>query len=474
MGNRFAAFLERRFALAAAGTSVRTEAAAGLTTFLTMAYIIFVQPAILSGAMFGLETGMDFQAVAVATCLSAAAATLLMGLLARYPIALAPGMGQNFFFIFSAIPAAAAAGFAVPWQTALGVVFLSGILFLAVTLLGLRQALLDAVSPSLKNGIAVGIGIFIAFIGMRNAGLIVADPGTAVALAPAPASPDLAVFFFGLLLTAVLSARGRRGAVLVGILATTGFAVLLRLVLAGLPAALDPAGAIGGSRLLNDFTPVLRPFAAPASLRPVLFRLDLAGALTAAMWPLVIIFLFMDVFDTMGTLIGVGEQAGFIKENRLPRAGRAFLADALGTLFGAAVGTSTVTSYIESAAGVARGGRTGLTAVFVALFFLAALFFGPLIAMIGGYAPITAPALVVVGFLMFRNITRLEWDRPDEVIPALLIVIGIPLTYSISDGLALGFIAYPLVKLGAGRGRQVRPAMYVTAALLVVYLLVLR
>lgn len=472
--SRFAVLLEKQFALTDSGTSAKIELSAGVTTFLTMAYIIFVQPAVLSGAMFGFDTGMDFQAVAAATCISAAFATLLMAFMARYPIALAPGMGQNFFFVFSTIPAAAAAGYEDPWQVALGVIFYSGLLFLLLTLLGVRETLIDAISPTLKNGIAVGIGLFITFIGMQNAGLIVKDEGTLVALNPHFAAPDMTVFFVGLLLTAVLMARKIRGAILLGIMGAAAYALLLRQALTLLPETLATHTAVTESRLLTQFTPTLRPYSAPASIAPVFGQINWRGALSPSMWHFILIFLFMDVFDTMGTVIGVGEQAGFIKNNRLPRTRRIFLADSIGTVFGAFSGTSTVTSYIESAAGVAQGGKTGLTGVVVAICFLLSLFFGPLIGMIGGYAPITAPALVVVGFMMFRNITKLDWDDPAELLPALLIVIGIPLTYSISDGLTLGFITYPVIKLLSGKGRDVHPAIYITAVLLFSYAVFLR
>lgn len=472
--NKIMLLLERHFALKDAGTSFKTEMSAGVTTFLTMAYIIFVQPAVLSGAMFGMDTGMDFQAIAAATCISAAFATLLMAFMARYPIALAPGMGQNFFFVFSTIPAAAAAGFEHPWQVALGVIFYSGVLFLLLTILGVRETLIDAISPGLKNGIAVGIGIFIAFIGMQNAGLIVQNSGTLVALNPHFAAPDLTVFFVGLLLTAVLMARRIRGAILLGILGAAAYALLLRAAFSLMPASITAPPAIAESRLVTQFAPTHRIYAAPASIAPVFWKMDLRGALSPAMWHFILIFLFMDVFDTMGTVIGVAEQAGLVKDNRLPRSRRVFLADSIGTLFGATAGTSTVTSFIESAAGVAQGGRTGLTGICVAVCFLVSLFFGPLIAMIGGYAPITAPALVIVGFMMFRNITKLDWDDPSELLPALLIVTGIPLTYSISDGLTLGFISYPLIKLFSGKARVVHPAIYVTAVLLFIYAVFLR
>jgi len=462
--------LNRFFRLDAAGTSVRTEVSAGITTFLTMAYIIFVQPAVLSGIMFGLDTGMPFAALVTVTCISAAAATLLMGLLSGYPIAQAPGMGLNFFFVFSAIPAAAAAGSSIPWQTALGVVFLSGVLFVGVTLLGLREALLDAVSPSMKNGIAVGIGLFVTFIGLQNSGLIVKDPGTAVALTPQLISPDMLVFFAGLILSIVLLTRKVRAAILLGIGGATLMAIGLKLSSTLLPAS----PFFSDTKLASEFTLAWMPVSAPASAAPLFMQLDIAGALVPALWPLSIIFLYMDVFDTMGTLVGVAEQAGFMRNNRLPRVRQAFFADAAATMFGTILGTSTVTSYIESAAGVSEGGRTGLTCVTVAACFLLALFFGPLVGMIGAYAPITAPALVMVGCLMLRNIRNLNWDDPSETLPALLIVIGIPLTYSIADGIMLGFIVYPVAKLLSGKVSEVRPAMFVTAALLLVYVLFVR
>jgi adenine/guanine/hypoxanthine permease len=429
------------------GTDLRTEFGAGVTTFLTLAYIIFVQPAILSGRMFGFETGMDFGSVMAATCLAGALATLIMGLWANYPIAQAPGMGENFFFVFSVIPAAATLSAAQgwtdtsPWQVALGVVFISGVLFLLLSLLKVRQALIDSVSPSLKNGIAVGIGVFIAFIGLQNAKVVVASPGTLVMLTDRLLSVDILVFGIGLLVMAALTARKVKGAILIGI----GTALLAALVL----------GKVSYSGLL----------AAPPSLSPTLLKMDIPRALVFRLWPYIIIFLFMDVFDTMGTLIGVAEQAGFIKDNRLPRAGRALLSDAVGTVAGAAMGTSTVTSFIESSAGVAHGGRTGLTAVFTAGGFIFALFFSPLVKMVADYPPITAPALVVVGAMMIRNVVKIDWSDFTECFPAFLVIIGIPLSYSIADGIAWSFIAYPLIKLLGGRGREVSWITYLVGAL---------
>jgi AGZA family xanthine/uracil permease-like MFS transporter len=452
--------LERIFRLSENQTTARTELLAGVTTFLTMAYIIVVQPAVLSGVMFSQPTGMDFGAILTATCLSAALATAIMALYARYPIALAPGMGENFFFVFSAIPAATAAGFANGWQVALGAVFISGVLFLILSLVGLRELIFNAISPSLKNGIAAGIGLFIAFIGLQNAGLIVKDPGTAVKLNAHFTSPDLIVFFTGLLVTAVLFARKVRGAILWGIASATALTAVLKLVLPPM--------------LMQRFEFATRLVSTPPSLAPTFLKMDLIHALSPAMLPFVFVFLFMLTFDAIGTLIGVCEQAGFMRDNKLPRAKQAMVSDAIGTVAGAGLGTSTVTSFIESAAGVEQGGRTGLTGLVVAALFLLALFFSPLIAMVGSYPPITAPALVMVGAMMIRNVTKIDWNDATESVPAFLTMIGIPLSYSIADGLALGFISYPAIKLLSGRGRKVGWLTYLLAVVLVLYFIFVR
>lgn len=465
--------LERTFRLTENGTSLRTEIIAGLTTFLTMAYIIFVQPAVMAGDLFGTKTGMDFGAVMTATCLAAMLGTLIMAFCARYPIALAPGMGENFFFIFSAVPAAAAAGFAVPWQTVLGTVFISGVLFMLISLAGAREALINAVSPSMKNGIAVGIGLFIAFIGLQNARVILPNPGTAVKLNPEFASPDIIVFFVGLIITAALHARKVKGSILWGILITCGFAIILKSLIPFLPETVAGFKPVKESLLMTQLHVTHRIFALPPSPAPVFMKMDLAGACSAAMVPFIIIFLFMAVFDTMGTLIGVAEQAGFMKNNRLPRANRALMADAIGTAAGACLGNSTVTCYIESAAGVEQGGRTGLVGVVVAALFLLALFFSPVVRMIGSYAPITAPVLLIVGFMMIQNIKKIDWNDYSEAIPAFLTAIGIPLAYSIADGLAIGFITYPFIKIISGRGKELRwPMAAISIALLLYFILV--
>ncbi len=461
-------FLERFFELERRGSDARTELAAGATTFLTMSYIIFVQPAVLSGSMFGVETGIDFGAVMTATCLAAALATAIMGLYARAPIAQAPGMGANFFLALTLIPAAAAAGHANPWQVALGVVFVSGVLFLLVTLSGLRQVVVDAISPSLRGGIAVGIGLFIAFIGLQNAGLVEKDPVTAVRLNPHWLSPDLLVFFAGLFSAAGLHARGVKGSILGGIAVATAVAL-------GLRFAVDPllGDWIGESRIAQLTLPAA-VVSLPPDISPTFFAVDLVGALSLGMLPFVLIFLIMDLFDTVGTLIGVTSAAGPAEDQILPRPERAYLSDAIGTVAGAALGTSTVTSFVESATGIEQGGRTGLTSLVVAALFLLALFLSPLVAMIGSYPPITASALVLVGALMLRNASRVDWSDPSEAVPGFLIAIGIPLFYSISDGLALGFIAYPVIKLLAGRARELRWPMVVTPLIMLAYVIVLR
>jgi AGZA family xanthine/uracil permease-like MFS transporter len=466
--------LDTFFRLPENRTTVRTEVMAGLTTFLTMSYIIVVQPAVLSGQMFDKPTGMDFGAVMTATCLAAALATAIMGLYARYPIAQAPGMGENFFFVFSAIPAAAAAGFANPWQVALGAVFISGVLFLLLSIFGVREMIFNAISPSLKNGIAAGIGLFIAFIGLQNAGLILKDPGTAVKLNAHLASPDLILFFTGLIATAALHARRVRGSILYGIVLVVALAAAFKLALPHLPSSIAASSDVAGSMLAQRFALPPGFVAAPPSLAPGFLKIDLTHALSPKMFPFIFVFLFMLMFDAIGTLIGVCEQAGFMRDNKLPRARQAMISDAVGTVAGAALGTSTVTSFIESAAGVEQGGRTGLTALVVAGLFLLAIFFSPLIAMAGSYPPATAPALVMVGAMMMRNAVKIEWQDPAECIPAFLTMIGIPLSYSIADGLALGFMADPIIKLCSGRGRKIGWLTYVLAAVLLAYFIFIR
>lgn len=430
--------LERFFRLRENGTTVRTELRAGLVTFLTMSYIIFIQPAILS------QAGMDFGAVMAATCISAAAATIMMGLFANYPIALAPGMGENFFFAFTVVM-----GMGVSWRVALGAVFLSGVAFFILSVVRLREMVIEAVPSSLQHAIAAGIGIFIAFIGLQQAGIVVGNPGSLVQLGDVRLAPVL-LALAGLAITSVLLIRKVKGAILWGMLATA---------LLGLPFGLvEYHGMVS----------------APPSIAPTLFEMDVRGALAL---PLVtFIFLYMVLFDTVGTVIGVSAQAGFLKDGKIPRAGRVLMTDAVGTALGAALGTSTVTSYIESNAGVAEGGRTGLANMLTGLLFLLALFFIPLVQTIGGgyqvtpgkfLYPVTAPVMILVGCMMAKSIGKIDWNDLSEAVPSFLTLVGIPLTYNIAHGLALGFISYPVLKLLSGRGKEVRWLMYLLGSLLI-------
>jgi len=433
--------LERLFRLRENGTTVRAEVLAGATTFATLSYIIFVQPAVLA------QAGMDFGAVMTATCLASAFATLLMGVLANYPIAVAPAMGHNFFFAFTVV-----AGMGIPWAIALGADFLAGALFIALAAFRFREAIMDAVPDCLKSAIPVGIGLLIAFVGMQWGGIVVADPGGLVKLGDLGAPPTL-LALGGFLLIAVLHLRRVRGGILIGILATTA---------AGAGLGLLPYHGLVG---------------APPSLRPTFLSLDVAGALRPGLIEVVLVFLFLAVFDTVGTLIGVSTQAGFLVQGKLPRAGRALLADAVGTTAGTLLGTSTVSAYVESAAGVAAGGRTGLANVATAGLFLVALFLYPLAQLMGGaveypggvrLVPVTAAAVMTVGYLMMGNVARIRWDDPADAVPAFVTIIAMPLSLSIADGLALGFTSYALLRLLGGRGREVSALVYVLAALFVV------
>lgn len=480
--------LDRIFKLSENNTNVRTELLAGLTTFLTMAYIIVLQPMVLTGKLSpNGPTGMDSDAVMVATCIAAALATAIMGLYGRYPIAQAPGMGENFFFVGCMLPAAGVmiaaqidaglleVGETTPWQVGLGVIFYSGMLFLLLSILGVREKLMEAISPSMRNGIAIGIGLFIVLIGMDSAGLLLRNTNTGGwTLNARFNSPDLIVFFFGLLVTAALHARRVRGSIILGIIAATLFSVALKYGLPLLGEGVMNSTLVKESMLTKDFTVAAGVVSTPPSIAPTFFMMDLIRPLSLAMVPFILIFLFMDLFDSLGTLIGVAEQADLIRDNRLPRAKQALMSDAIGTVAGATLGTSTVTSFIESASGVEQGGRTGLTALCAAALFILALFFSPIIDMVGSYRPITAPALIVVGTMMMRNVSKIDWNNYAESLPTLLIIAGIPLTFSIADGLALGFIAYPLVKLLSGQGRNVKWLMYVMAVVLVTYFVMVR
>jgi len=431
--------LDRFFKLEENKTSFRTEMVGGITTFMTMSYIIFVQPAILSIA------GMDKGAVMVATCISAALATLLMGLLAKYPIALAPAMGHNIFF---AVIVCGIMGYS--WQVALGAVFISGTIFIILSIFKVWGVLVASVPDSLKHAIAVGIGLLIALIGLEYGGIVVDAPDVLVGLGDLTSRPVILVLF-GVVLTAVLMALRVKGAVLLGILGT---AIL------GIPLGIVKYHGIA---------------AAPPSLLPTLFKLDILGAFNTGLITVVFVFFFLDLFDTIGTLIGVSGPAGFLKEGKLPRANKAMLSDAVGTVSGALLGTSTVTSYIESATGIAHGARTGLANVFTSLLFLVALFFSPLAEMIGGeyiyngltLRPVVAPPLIIVGYLMMKCVTWIKWEDLTEAIPAFLTIIIMPLTLSITEGIAFGFISYSLLKLVSGKGKQVHWLIYMFSALFI-------
>lgn len=459
-------FMEKTFRISEHNTSIRTEILAGVTTFLTMAYIIFVQPAVLSTDFEGNPTGLDYGAVLLATCISSAMTTIFMGLYARLPIALAPGMGENFFFV-SVIMALSAPGlgFVAPWRVALGIVFISGIIFMLLSILRVRQVIIEAISPSLRSGIAVGIGLFIAYLGLQNSGLLAKNElsGTnwiifnpKLLKGETIVVYDFLIFSVGLLIACALQVRRIRGSLLIGILSSTVTALLLGRV------QLQPGGII--TNLVG----------LPRIAESSVFKMDIASALNPVAIPLIIIFVFMDLFDTVGTMIGVCEQAGFMEGDKLPGAEKVLLVDAAGTVAGACLGTSTVTSYIESAAGVSAGGRTGLTSVVVGVLFLLALLFSPLISLVGKLPAVTACALVIVGVMMLTNARKIQWNDYSEAIPAFFIILGIPLTYSISDGLALGFISYPLVKLLGGKGRDVRSFVYVLGLILIFYFIFVR
>lgn len=422
--------IERYFRFKELGTDLRTELLAGVTTFLTMAYIVFVNPSILQDA------GVPAAGAMAATCISAALGSLMMGLFAKYPIALAPGMGLNAYFTYTVVQ-----GMGVPWQVALGAVFLSGVAFVALTAFGIRQLILSALPQELYASIAAGIGLFIAFVGLRNAGIIVTNPSTSVALGDLTQPPTL-LALFGLLLIGVLMARRVRAAMLIGILATA---------------------VVGAAVGLVRWQP--QPFSWTAATSAAL-QLDIRGALEIGLIEIVFVFLFVDLFDNIGTLIGVAKKARLIDDSgEIPRVGRIMLTDATATITGSLTGTSTVVSYIESAAGVVAGGRSGLTAVVVGVLFVFALFLAPVVGFIPSAA--TAPALIIVGSLMATTIAEVRWDDYTVALPAFLTMVTIPLSFSIANGIAFGFIAYTALKVFAGEYRRVSWLVYVLTALFV-------
>jgi AGZA family xanthine/uracil permease-like MFS transporter len=423
--------LEQVFKLSDNKTNVRTEVVAGITTFLTMAYIIFVNPDILKAA------GMPFGAVFTATCVAAAIGCFLMAFLANYPIALAPGMGLNAYFAFSVV-----GGMKLPWQVALGCVFISGVLFFIISVLPIREWIVNAIPKSLKMAIAAGIGLFLALIALKNAGVVVDDPATLVTHGKLTSFP-VVMAALGFFLIIALEYRRVMGGVIIGILVVTIIAIA------------------AGQQKFAGIVDV------PPSIAPVFLQMDLAGALQIGLVTVVFAFLFVDLFDNTGTLIALAHRGGFMRpDGTVPRLHGALMADSGAAMIGAAVGTSTTTSYIESASGINAGGRTGLTAAVVGILFLLALFVAPLAGSIPSYA--TAPALLYVACLMARSLTEVEWDDITEAAPAVITAITMPFTFSIAEGIAFGFISYTAIKLATGRYRDIHPAVGILAVLFVI------
>lgn len=418
--------LDKFFKLTENGTDVRTELVAGLTTFLTMAYIIFVNPSILGDA------GMPKDSVFVATCLAAAIGTLIMGLYANYPMALAPGMGLNAYFAYVVVK-----GMGLPWQVALGAVFISGCLFLAVTLFKLRELIVDGIPHSIRTAITAGIGMFLGLISLKSAGIVVANPATLVAIGDLHKAP-VVLAVIGFFLIVALDRLKVKGAILIGILAVTVLSFFF-----------------GGNKFMGLVS-------APPSLDPTLFKLDIMGALSVGIFNVVLVFFLVELFDATGTLMGVANRAGLLKNGKMARLNKALLADSTAIVAGSFLGTSSTTAYIESAAGVQAGGRTGLTAVAVAVLFLACLFIAPLAGVVPAYA--TAPALLYVSCLMLRELVEIDWSDTTESVPAAITAVMMPFTYSIAQGVAFGFISYALLKLLTGRAKEVKIIVWAIAA----------
>jgi len=421
--------IERYFKFAENQTSVKQELLGGLTTFITMAYIVVVNPQILA------QAGMPADGVVFATCLSAAVATLVMGLYANYPIALAPGMSLNAYFTYSVC-----LSMHVPWRSALAVVFFSGVLFLVLTVTRVREQIVNGIPDCLKHSTAAGIGMFIAFVGLRNAKLVVANSATFVGLGSF-ADKEVQTACFGLALTLVLMARKVHGAILVGILGTT---------------------IVGMLRGISSWPSAFFSMPHPSS---TFLQLDFRGALHLGFLEILFAFLFVDLFDNVGTLVGVCEQGGFVKDGKIPRVGRVLMADSVGTIFGALTGTSTVTSYIESAAGVAAGARTGFSNIAVAALFVLAMFCAPLATAIPGFA--TAPALILVGVLMSQSLAQVKWLEFSEALPAFITMLATPLTFSIATGMSLGLISYTVVKVASGKIAEVNTLIWILTGLFI-------
>ncbi len=450
--------LETLFKLKENKTNVRTEIFAGFATFMTMAYIIVVNPNMLAGVGLGLPDGlaMDWGGVFVATILAAIIGTVLMALLANYPFALAPGMGLNAFFIFSVVLADNGFG----WKAALTAVFIEGIIFIILTFVNVREALFNAIPLTLKYAVSAGIGLFIAFIGFQGAGIVV-DGATLVTVTSNMTQPSVVLALIGIIVTSILVVKKVKGSILIGIVLTWGLAILAELI--GWYEPIPEAGlfsVIPGS--------IMQPI---PSISPVFMKFEFGALANFDFWVIVFAFLFVDLFDTLGTLIGVSEKAGYLdSEGKLPKAKQALLADAVATTAGACLGTSTTTTYVESAAGVADGGRTGLTAIVVAILFALALPFSPIFMAIPAFA--TAPALIVVGFYMMGSVTKIDFSDARVGVPAFLTMLAMPITYSISEGIAFGVISYTIINAATGKAKEVHPIMYaITAAFILKYIL---
>ncbi|MCK9860429.1 MULTISPECIES: NCS2 family permease [unclassified Paenibacillus] len=422
--------MDRLFKLKERGTTLTTELLAGITTFLTMVYIVIVNPGVLS------EAGMDFHGVFIATVLASIVATLIMGLFSNYPIALAPGMGLNAYFAFSVV-----GGEGVSWQTALGAVFVAGVIFILLSLTSFRYMLLDAIPSSLKHAITAGIGLFITFIGLQNAKIVVASPATLITMGDL-SQPMTLLTIVGLIISLILMAYRVKGFLFIGMIITAIIAVIT-----------------GQMHLPEKWA------ALPTGLSATAFQLDIGGVFQNGLYAVIFTFLLITLFDTTGTMLGVAEQAGLLKDNKFPRSRGALLADAIGTTTGALLGTSPTSAYVESSSGVAVGGRTGLTAITVSVLLALTLFFSPTVSVLAGIPAITAPALIIVGFLMINVLRKIEWSDIEEAFPAFLIVVLMPLTYSIATGIGIGFIVYPILKLIRGKGKEVHPIFYVFAVL---------
>ncbi len=428
-------FLERFFKLKEHNTTVKREFIGGLTTFITMAYIIFVNPNVLG------EAGMDKGALITVTCVASFIGTILAGLWVNVPFAMAPGMGLNAFFTYTLVM-----GKGATWEQALGVVFFSGIVFLILTLVGVREKIVDAIPPSLRLAVSTGIGLFITFIGLQGMGLVVDNPATLVSMGPLTTPVILGLV--GLITITVLEIKKVKGSLLIGIITSTVLGVIFNVV--ELPSAI---------------------ISMPPSMAPIAFKLDLAGALQIGFIGAIFSFMFVDLFDSVGTVMACAYEAGMVKEDgRIEKIGRLLEADAIATVAGAVLGTSTTTTYVESASGISSGARTGLASVFTAILFLLALLFTPIIGMVPGFA--TAPALVVVGVYMFKNVKEIDFSDFEVAVPSFITIVIMPLTYSISTGLSLGFMSYVIVAIAAGDIKKVKPAMWVIAVLSLLNLLV--